>query len=757
MVDIERLKARLRANDALRDDDQIVEDVVDRIEPAYAGAWPTRLSMEVRDALVGAGILRLYQHQADAIDRSLSGADVVLESPTASGKTAAFAAPMLETLVRNPGSHALMIYPMKALAFDQREQIRSLCAPLSIESWTYDGDTDEEHKKAIRTSPPRVLLTNPEYLNMSFLAYRAQWEGFLKNLQYIVIDEMHEYRGFFGGNMALLLRRFFLQLNRLGVSPRIFLSTATCANPEEHAESLTGRAVEAVSARNTLLPRRHFVFVKPEIPDYQYRDILRLRIEQASLAALEEGLQVLVFCPTKKFLEEAFRRCRNEAATRGLDSRRIVAFHADMNSKDRVDIQRRVKSGEVDVILTTNALELGIDIGTLDGVVLAGFPPSIMSAWQQIGRAGRGWNQDAFVLFYAMNDPIDAFFVNNLHGFLNKPFDQLVIDPANTELIEKHLGPLMQETDGILLPGDGSVLGDVFHRVALEEGGKPIQGDRPQIRLNIRGVSGTSYALKSGNEEIGQISELRRFREAYIGAVFPFFGRRYRVHAHEASAVVLADVDQHLKTEPGFFTYPPGAKIFDGKGYGEINTFYGSIDVTTNFVGYKLIDERTGDTRENKESTAYSFKNLHAFWITLPESEEAKEGIGGFEHLMRLGALFVIPADRFDVSTLSTARENADAAAYYYENYPSGIGVAKKLLEVFPEALQKGVEIAKNCGCKDGCQNCIEPAKRYDMSATKIDKAAGIRLAEIVLSAVANDQDFEYRNGRMVPLRTQSD
>ena len=701
---------------------------------------------------MAAGIPRLYQHQADAIEKSLSGADVVLESPTASGKTAAFAAPMLDTLIRNPGSHALMIYPMKALAFDQREQIRSLCAPLSIQSWTYDGDTDEEHKKALRTNPPHILLTNPEYLNTSFLGYRDLWDGFLRNLRYVVIDEMHEYRGFFGGNMALLLRRFFRHLHRLGVSPQIFLSTATCANPQEHAKSLTGRTVEVVSARNTLRPERRFAFVKPDIPDYRYRDILRLRVEQAALAALENGLQTLVFCPTKKFLEEAFGKCRSEAASKGLDPDRIVAYHADLKAERRVDIQRSIKAHEVDVILTTNALELGVDIGTLDGVILAGFPSSIMSAWQQIGRAGRGWDRDAFVLFYAMNDPIDNFFVSNLHEFLNKPFDHLVIDPNNEELIRSHIPSLIEETDGQLLHGDESALGETFHRTAAEFRGRLARGDKPQIRLNIRGSIGPSYALKSGNEDIGQISALRRFREAYIGAIFPFFGRRYRVHAHEASAVVLADTDQHLKTEPRFFTFPPTPKRFKGNGYGELEIFYGAIDVTTNLDGYKLVDERTGDVREtSNESDAYSSRNLHSFWITVPENETARAGIGALEHLVRVGALFVIPVDRFDISTMSIVRDGA--TAYYYENYPSGIGVAKKLFEVFPEALKKGMEIAQKCKCQKGCQNCIEPAKRYEMSAPPIDKVYGIELAKVILSAVENGPDLEFKDGVLMPLQ----
>ena len=314
--DLGHFMEKLIEFDALRDTDTIKQGSVDRIQPDFADEWPTQLNPQVRDSLVQAGIPRPYGHQSEAIIRSLSGFDVVMESPTASGKTLSFAAPMLHALKKEPGSHAMMIYPMKALAYDQREQIRQVCQPLGIESWPYDGDTEEDIKAVLRENPSHILLTNPEYLNMSFLGSRESWNRhdgggrFLRSLRYIVIDEMHEYRGFFGSNMALLLRRFFLHLNRIHAHPQVFLSTATCANPQEHAMSLTGRDVEVVSARNVLRPSRKFIFVNPEIPDYQYWDILRLRVEQAALAALAEGLQVLVFCPTKRFLEAAFSNSR---------------------------------------------------------------------------------------------------------------------------------------------------------------------------------------------------------------------------------------------------------------------------------------------------------------------------------------------------------------------------------------------------------------------------------------------------------------
>ena len=754
-MDIERFKEF----DALRPDDEVRTGSVECIQPQHADKWPENLHPSVRAALDDIGMGKPYKHQFDAVAKSLNGADVVLESPTASGKTLAFTVPIVHALKTNPGSHALMIYPMKALAFDQHSQIQQLCEPLGVESWTYDGDTDEKHRKVLRENPPPVLLTNPDYLNRSFLGSRKIWdkypagEKFLRNLRYVVIDEMHEYNGFFGSNVALLLRRFFLYLDRIGalLQMQVFLSTATCANPKEHAENLTGRDVEVVSARNVLRPKRHFLFVKPDIPDFRYRDILRLRVENAALCAFVKGLQTLVFCPTKKFLEEAFGNCQRRAKELDLDPQRISAFHADLKNVQKREIQQKIKAGEISVVFTTNALELGLDIGGLDGIILAGFPPRLSSAWQQIGRAGRSWKSDAFVLFYAMNDPIDRFFVGNLDAFLNKPFDELVVDPANEVLIQKHLPSLMEEVNGQVNPSDEAILGSPFYSAAQNNPGTIPPGYQPQAYLDLHGGIGRSFKVRRVSEELGQISEMRRFREAYIGAVFTFFGRKYLVHSHETDAVVLTDVDPHMKTEAMFFTVLTTNDIFKGHGYGKFQIYHGSLNIIMNFTGYKLVDERNGSLMDTGGGgAAHCENNLHAFWINASQGDDAVAGIGALEHLIRVGAMFVIPADRFDASTHSKAGDEPTAS--YYENYSGGIGVARKLFEVWPTALRKGIEIAESCRCRSGCANCIEPAKSYNVSKTDIDKRAGIKLAHLILKAADGGPDSEWSGGMMVPV-----
>ena len=771
-MNIEQLLSRMRKFDALRDGDDsdnkdtIVRGSLDRIKPEIADGWPAQVHPDICAALTDLGIPKPYGHQFAAVEKSLSGADVVMESPTASGKTLSFAVPMLDALVRDNNARALMVYPMKALAMDQREQIDELCRRLpagvrKIESWPYDGNATPEDRKAIRKHPTPILMTNPEFLNLSFLAYKEQWNGFLRNLRYLVIDEMHEYRGFFGSNMALLLRRFLLQLARLGATPRIFMATATCANPLEHAKALTGRNMELVSAHESLRPKREFVFVDPDIPDFKYRDILRLRVERAALSCLSEGLRALVFCPTVKFAMEAHVSSHQEAQKRGLEANKISVFAAGLPADQRRDIQTKFKQGDIRVLFSTNALQLGLDIGGLDGVILAGFPDNAMSAWQQIGRAGRSWDKDAFVLFYGMNDPIDRFFVGNLSAFLKKPFDQLAVDPDNEEVISNHLPSLSEETGGKLRPEDEEILGEAFFGAANKSMGRVPQGYKPQIELDLRGSSGDTFVLKHGTDEIGTISGGRKFREAYIGAHFPFFGKHYKVHAHEARAVVLIPAEPHLRTEPSFHTTSSDSGIFDGFGleFGDVaDVLCGRLNIQTHFNGYTLVDDRTGDKSYTKQTSALSKRNLHAFWIVAKDDGDAA-GIGALEQLIRVRAMFVIPADRYDADTFSRQgnSQGNSPTAYYYENYAGEIGVAKKLFGVWREALAEGVKIARQCECKPGCPNCIVPPKSRTNADANIDKERGIELAEKILAAAQNGPTAEFRNGMMMPCRNESE
>ena len=739
---------RLHASDidAIREGDVVAQDTLERVEPLYGDDSVFReIAPKLARALREQGITRLYEHQTAAISAALAGNNVVLEAPTASGKTLAFAIPMINRLLTERG-HALMLYPMKAVANDQRQQLFDLLKSAGLESWPYDGDTEQEHRKLLRENPPSVLITNPEMLHLSFLAYNDQWAEFLKNLKFVVVDEMHEYRGYFGSNMSLLLRRLAHHLALIGAAPQYFLATATCANPLEHAENLTGQTFSLVSAQGRLAPRRHFAFVDPlSIPSHDYRNIFELRIRNAALACMEQGKAVIVFCPSRRFAEQCYSSALRECESRGLDADSVALFKAGLSDRERHGIQRGMRDGSKRVVFSTNALELGIDIGGLDGVILAGFPDTVMSAWQRIGRAGRGWDKDAFVLFYAMNDPVNKFYAANLPTFLKKPLDEIVADPGNEELIANHLPALLYESKGNINPAAEPILGSPMYRVAREQADKfrPVKGFSPHQRLPIRGSGGRMWTLKYHGEEIGAMSDYQKFREAYEGAIYLQAGRKYQVDstlAGSSNEIHLVEPDlAYSKTNPVFVKSLNVQELFNGSDWQDgPSTYLGKVSLYENLISVSLVDERSDGVidRYSPDSNSSWRSTSHAFWVDVSPLEDIDDaGLTALEQLLRVGTIFTIPVDAHDTTTHLDKR---DRQIYVIESHPGGIGIVKKAFEKWHEILRTAIGIAQACRCRRGCPNCIIPPRLYD---EELDKVKGIALAERVMESTGGSPD----------------
>ncbi|MCY4215193.1 MAG: DEAD/DEAH box helicase [Gammaproteobacteria bacterium] len=767
------LLTALRRFDALRDGeaggDVVNRRLIESIRPEYAPRSPAEeLSETLSNALAKRGIKRLYRHQAEAISQAIAGRNVVLQAPTASGKTLAFQIPILESLLE-PGKHALMLYPTKALALDQRDQLMKLTNVMPgrrIESWWYDGDTDHEHRTALRKNPPPILITNPDMLHNSFLGHSDQWKTFYRGLKWVIVDEMHEYRGYFGSNVAMILRRLSYHLASLGIRPQFFLSSATCANAKEHAENLTGLEFVEVNASNGMRPQREFVFVRPDIPDYQYWDILKLRTVLAGLACVAQGKSVLAFCPTRKFAEEchpiAMRELdKREEAGEPLPERSAVrVFRSGLATSERHEVQAGLKSRAVRLVLTTNALEMGIDIGGLNGIILAGFPDSMMSAWQRIGRAGRSWDSEAFVLYFARNNPLDRFYAANLDTCLDKPLDDLVVNPENEDLVDKHLPSLLFETP--ILTDDATVLGPAMHKAAQEKvqrGATPVKTGkwRPHTSVNIRGGGAGMFVLKEGGKEIGTLSGQQQFREAYPRAIYMHGGRRFRVRevaqtGSSGGEIVLESVDPWLRTHASTFTFVTEQDIFAGyrwiKNGSEVSAFHGKVLITESLNSVQELDERTGDVLAEwaPANNSAQFKNAHAFWVQEQRpSAVSSPAVNAFQQLLRVGALFSVPVDAHDIFPHAVANEQK---AYIVESHPGGIGIVKKILERWGSVLRVGVEIANACECADGCPNCIVPPR----SADDMDKAGAVEFAETLLAATRDARTGVFRNGLWEPV-----
>lgn len=736
--------------EALRSNDQIDTVVQDSIAPTYADdSVLQQVSPKIAGALRDKGVKRLYAHQGQAISKALSGANIVLEAPTASGKTLSFAVPMMQSLIR--GGHALMIYPMKAVANDQRDQLVAMLKSVGLDSWTYDGDTDAEHRKLLRESPPPILITNPEMINGAFLSWNELWVNFFKNLRFVVIDEMHEYRGYFGSNVSLLLRRFSHHLARVGASPQFFLATATCANPEEHANNLTEQSFELVKAAGKLSPRRQFVFIDPEIPDYNFYRIFQLRIRNAGLACLSENKAVIAFCPSIKFAEECYRSALRECDSIGLDKDAVALFKAGITADEKAEIQKGMKDGSKRLIFSTNALELGIDVGGLDGIILAGFPDTVMSAWQRIGRAGRSWDKDAFVLYYAMNNPVDKFHAANLQTFLNKPLDEIVADPSNEELIKNHLPSLLHEAEGNITLSSKDILGEPFYSAAekIASSVRPVKGYRPQQHINLRGIGGKNWVLKYGNEEVGSMSDYHRFKEAFIGSILIHSGRKYQVDSVTEGSTneiqLIAPNPEYAITVPYFIKHLDVQDIFDGLKWNDgILVHLGKTYLYEVLNSVNVVDERSDMVIDKLNPQNHSVSSTsHAFWVDTSDMDKVdSEALFTFEQLLRIGTLFTIPADLHDTTTHTTK----DGAAYLIENYPGGIGIVKKAMQQWHNILRSGMQVAQNCRCPKGCPNCIIPPRYYG-SSDQLDKNNGIQLAEYIIDITSGPPDARFNNG----------
>jgi len=756
---MEELLKSLREFDALRDtlDHDRMDTINVRILP---GREPIFASTDVFDNLVGTlqerltelGIGKLYRHQAEAIKLIEDGEDVAIVSPPASGKTLCFNVPIVSEILRNPVSRALMVYPMKALANDQRLQFESLARGLAepnIDSWLYDGDTRKDWRDLIRQHPPNVLITNPEMLHLSYLGSWESWQNYLANLRFLVIDEIHEYRGYFGTNVALLLRRLLRKLSELGSSPQMILASATCANPEEHARRLTGKAFKIVHAQDTgMTPTRCLIFINPNIPSYMFYRIYLLRIVRAALACLKNGLTTIVFCPTRRFAEEAARSARKQAEDFGLDASRVVPYRAGYLPKQRRKVEEGLRSGKYRVVFSTNALEIGIDIGCLDACILAGFPDSVMSAWQRIGRVGRTWTKRAFVLFYALDNPIDRFYAENVEAFIRKPLDEIMIGLDNEELVDRHLSCLRSESDRPLSEDDRSILGDFFYERAVEQQGqvKPVRRYRPHGQVTIRNIYGTKYKLVHHNESIGTISGQQLHREAYVGAIYNHFGESYLVRSHGADEVFLEDADPNLRTEAIAYSNAVVSGILRGKRFRDIVAWhYGTLKIFDNFAGYRLIDERSEEILKEElvQPPRALSRSVRACWLSL--ENDTLEGLGDLSERLRVvecffrtGTPFLIPCDKHDIESLHTSQ--FPATAYIYETVPGGIGIAEKLFDVWPLVLRQGKAIAEDCPCRNGCPRCIHVI-RWDKDAETLRKEMGFEIVDVLLSLVS---DIKY-------------
>ena len=730
---------------------------------------------------------KLYRHQADTYNHIKNGRNVIITTPTASGKTLAFNLPIMETMIGDDEACALYIYPAKALANDQLNVLENLEKSLDIEisPKTYDGDTSRNQKRDIR-SKSRVVLTNPYQLHL-ILSWNHQWERFYRNLKYIVIDEAHYYKGVFGSNVAFLIRRLKRIANFYGSDPQFILSSATLANPLELANKLTGEEFILVDEDTSPNGEKDFVLYNPY---KNYRNPKKklspsVHVETADIFRylMLKRIQTLCFTVSRKITELIAMWSKNDAtlAEGKLDASRIAAYRAGYRPEERREIEDGLKSGKYLGVTCTNALELGIDIGSLDAVIISGYPGTMMSTWQQSGRAGRK-NQKSLAILIAFENQLDQYFMNNPEYFFNKSQENAIIDLTNPILQKAHVLCACDEIHHGLSLNDAKKYFNV-DRKFLEELcldnylSKSPQGtyhyrrnDNPAMNHSLDQISGEEFKIMNNGRLLETMERSQVYREAHEGAILINKGETYNVDSVNLEKrfvnVSKKNVEYHTmvlnKTDVNVVS-----KI-SKKRYGNFTIHFGELNVRKDYYKYKRMQFSKVLGTHELDLPPLKFKTK-ALWFTIPnevkdyledkygQNDEVFEGgLHGAEHaLIGLFPLQVM-CDRFDIGGMSTAYHNdtQEATIFIYDGYEGGIGICEKAVDVFPQLLKATLDLIKDCSCSEGCPACI-----YSPKCGNDNKPLHKKATEYILQYMLDEtlKENEIEEEETVEVQKESD
>ncbi len=717
--------------------------------PRYAPAdFP--LAPELAAALAPRGIHRLYSHQAAALTALRQGEHLMVATPTASGKTLIYNLPVAESLLRDPAGRALYLFPLKALEQDQLKAVEELAAALPAAALTaavYDGDTPPERRKRLRARPPHVLISNPDMLHLGLLPYHESWQEFFGHLKFVVIDEVHTYKGIMGAHMAQVLRRLTRICRRWGSRPQYILSSATIANPREMAEKLTGLPVTVISDHGAPQAGRHFLFLNPEITAAQ----MAARI---FVQALKRGLATICFTRARKLTELIHLWALRAAPAL---KHRLSSYRAGFLPEERRQIEARMTAGDLLGVVSTSALEMGIDIGGLDVCLLVGYPGTMVTTWQRSGRVGR-LGRDCLIILVAQPDALDQYFIHHPQEFFARDVEAAVLDPHNPVIVKAHLPcaaqelPLELDTETAFDPGKIRPLVaelTASHHLLLSADGRTHypRSRFPQKDVNIRGI-GQSFAIfkTGGRRPIGTIDGHRALTECHPGAVY----------LHKANSFLVTRLDLERRNiqvepvEPDYFTRIQSDKetdileVLDSRPVAAFTVHLGRLKVTQRILAY---EKRRLHTQEllgviPLELPPQVFETV-GLWLTIADPLKAAVGAAGLhfmggihalEHaLISMFPLFAL-ADRYDIGGISHPHHDqvGGAAVFIYDGYPGGVGLAARAYEIIQPLLEKTRELIAACPCEDGCPSCIHSPK-CGSGNKPLDKAAALQIAEMLL------------------------
>ena len=714
--------------------------------------------------------MKLYNHQAETYNAIQEGEHVIITTPTASGKTLAFNLPIMETMIEDKEATALYIYPAKALSNDQLHVLEDLEDEMNIKinPRTYDGDTPREDKRGIREKS-RIVLTNPYQLHL-ILSWHHQWSRFYRNLRYIVIDESHYYKGVFGSNVAFLIKRLKRIANFYGAYPQFILSSATLANPLELANRLTGEEFKLVDNDTSPSGEKDFILYNP-FKNYKRNKVnmknapsVHMETENIFMYMMLKQIQTLCFTVSRKTTELIAMWAKNDMTQiKGKLAHRIAAYRAGYRPEERREIEDGLKSGKYLGVTCTNALELGIDIGSLDAVIISGYPGTMISTWQQAGRAGRS-RQKSLAVLIAFENQLDQYFMNNPTFFFDKPHENAIIDLTNPILQEAHLLCAAKELP--LKYGEvekyfgisDEILEDLVSKKDLHINARgdymyPYD-DNPALDHSLDQISGQEFKIMNNGELLETMEKSQVYREAHEGAILINKGDTYVVDSVSLSrgfvnvsqktvdyhTMVLNQTDINIK------------KKLSKTKYGNLTIHFGELTVSEDYFKYKKMQFSKSVGTYPLDLPPLKF-NTKGLWFTIPKSvkdtledmfpneeEVFAGGLHGAEHaLIGLFPLHTM-CDRFDIGGLSTNyhEDTQEATIFIYDGYEGGIGICEKAVDVFVDLLKSTLDLLNNCNCQSGCPACIYSPKCGNDNKP-LHKNATKYILEYMCNLIANE------------------
>jgi DEAD/DEAH box helicase domain-containing protein len=719
---------------------------------------PPELHPELMAALSKEGVQSLYSHQREAYERVRSGENVVVATATASGKSLCYKIPAFENALESASSRALFLYPTKALAQDQMGKILAF-GLRGVHPATYDGDTPQAVRADVRRRA-NVVLTNPDMLNVGVLPNHDAWAGFLRNLRIVAVDEAHVLRGVFGSHVAAVLRRLRRVAAMHGGDPRFVLTSATIANPQELAESLTGLPFSLVDEDGASSGERRVIFRNPPLLDKEKGERRSLLTEGALVFAslVSRGVRTIAFAKTRKSAELIYRYAADRV---GVDlARRISPYRAGYTPRERREVESRLFRGELLGVVSTSALELGVDVGALDAVVCCGYPGSVASIWQQWGRAGRG-KDPSLALYIAGRDALDQYLFENPKRVLGRRVEAARVTLENPYILGPHLVAAAHEAP--LDAADEEYFGPAYRDVLQSLSGEGVlaaSGDRlvyvgggtPARKISLRSASSETVLIADEEGElIGTAEASRAPSELHPGATYLHRGRAYEVEELDLAAhrALARRVPNRYYTRPRVET---DVEILEGIEERELangaTLRWGRVRTTDSVTFYKKV--RVADDREvgvYPLDLPDVILETQAFWVTLPPiprgARPSFESFGGALHAGEHGMIGLLPlfamCDRADIGGLSTPihRQTTLPTIFVYDGYPGGVGISRRGYDAFESLARDTLGVITRCPCERGCPACIQSPKCGNWNEP-LSKDGAVSLLRYLLGQVSN-------------------